>query len=453
MKDKSVRFLIRTYMVLLVLSLAVNVQLFPIPALSVDSVPLPFFVVLAGTIFCGIFYRDFIDFLRERRILLLLVGLFLFAGILSSLFSPFPTVLGLKSLFHYGLFFGISFLLLFLLSLDGEDARFFFFNLLVALAVLLAVISFFEVTHKSIYRFLADAFRDGSNYYVRGRFRAVALQPNPNIFGCLMSLGILSAFYLKTENRLKAVAFYPISAILALALALSASRNAILILVVPLFLLLWNRQTVKTAAVVFGIALVALAVVTAATSGSSGIRKIVPVTEKGIIASEREKSRRADTISIRFQLWQSAWAMFQDHPLTGIGPGVSNRAMKDYASEELLAAAGRNIHNEYLNTHNGVLNILAEFGLAGAAAVLAFVSYLMVCFIRRLRVFPLLPAHALLTGIILSFLPDAFFYSLFYMSVVLTIFMLFAVPERQRSRHLQGRVFQAECRRKEIRER
>lgn len=120
MKETKKSFLIRSYIILLMLSLAVDVQLFPLKALSVHSVPLPLFIFLIGMAFCICFYRDFLRFLRERKVILIFMGLFLFSGVLSAAFSPFPTLPGLKSLFQYGLFFGIPFLLLFLFSLEGK---------------------------------------------------------------------------------------------------------------------------------------------------------------------------------------------------------------------------------------------------------------------------------------------------------------------------------------------
>ena len=102
--------------------------------------------------------------------------------------------------------------------------------------------------------------------------------------------------------------------------------------------------------------------------------------------------------------------------------------MKDYASVHLLAVEKDKIDHMYLNAHNGFFNILAEFGLAGTAVALAFALYLGFLLIRHYDVFPPLPVHALLAGVVLSFLPDAFFYSIFYMSAVLTLFLLFAFP-------------------------
>jgi O-antigen ligase len=127
-------------------------------------------------------------------------------------------------------------------------------------------------------------------------------------------------------------------------------------------------------------------------------------------------------------LWQSALGMFRDYPLVGIGPGGYNIALKDYASEPLLAVEKRKIDKRYLHAHNGFLNILAEFGVLGMAAALAFALYLAVSFIRHYGLFPPSPVHALMVGVVLSFIPDVFFHNLFYMVTVLTLLFLFTFP-------------------------
>lgn len=448
MKETKKSFLIRSYVVLLLLSLAVNVQLFPLKALSVRSLPLPLFVFLIGMVFCLIFCRDFLRFLRERKVILVFMGLFLFSGIVSAGLSPLPVIAGLKSLFQYGLFFGISFFLLFLFSLEEKSTGLFFVRSLAGLAVLLAFVSLLEVRNESFYRFLADTFRGGEYQVMNGRFRAGATMNHSNIFGCFMSLGILIFFYLKEETKMRAGIFYAAVSLLSVAMVLSGSRNAAFVLLLPLLLLLLNRRTVKTAAVVMGIAVFALAVLTPSASKFSDVWQLISGAENRKLIAEETTSRKPDagkaapqqldvekeaprklnTAVTRLWLWQSALEMFRDYPLTGIGPGNYNRALKDYASDPLLAGEKYKIEKKYLNAHNGFFNILAEFGLTGTAVALAFAAYLAVFLVRRYGLFPPLPVHALLTGIVLSFCPDAFFYSLFYMVLSLTLFLLFAFP-------------------------
>lgn len=424
MKDAKKSFLIRSYIILLMLSLAVKIKLFPIKFLSVQSVPLPLFIFLIGMSFGLIFHRDSIRFLRERKIIFILIILFLLSGILSALLSPFPLIPEMKSLFRYALFFGISLLLLFLLSLEGEKAGVFFLKILVGFAVLLACVSFFEVTHQSSFRFLSDAFRGGDYQVINGRVRAAATLSHSNIFGCFMSLGIMVFLYLKEALGIKAKVFYPIVAILAAAMALSGSRNAAFVLLVPLLLLLFNRKTVKTSACVIGIAILALVVLAPSSSRFLDVWEIVAKNEKKYVVADEA----FNTAATRPLLWQGALAMFRDYPLTGVGPGSCNQAMKYYASASLLAVEKEKIYKNYLNAHNGFLNILAEFGLFGTVVALAFALYLAVSFIRHYGLLPPLPVHALMMGVFLSFIPDAFFYELFYMVTVLTLLFLFAFP-------------------------
>lgn len=424
MKDTKKSFLIRSYIVLLVFSLAIEVHFFPPRPAFIRSVPFSIFVFIIGLSFCLIFYRDFLHFLRERIIVFVFMGLFLFSGIISSLLSPFPAILGLTSLFQYVLFFGISLLLLFLFSIDGENIGIFFLKVLIGLAVLLAFVSFFEVSSESISQFLSETFRKGRYQIINGHVRTAATLGHSNIFGCFMSLGIIVFFYLKREIGIQAKIFYPVVGILSIAMALSGSRNAAFVLLVPLCLLLFNRKTAGTTAVMIGMVIFVLAVLAPSSARFSDIWKIIARTENRHLLVEE----KFNTVATRPWIWQSALAMFRNYPLTGIGPGCCNRAMKDYASAQLLAVEKDKIDERRINAHNGFLNILAEFGLMGMAIALAFAAYLSVFLIRHYDWFPPLPVHALMMGIGLSFLPDAFFYSLFYMVLVLTLVILFAFP-------------------------
>jgi O-antigen ligase len=417
-------FLLRSYIVLLMLSLAVNLQLFPLKVLHVTSVPLSLFIFLIGMAFPLCFFRDLLRFIRERRLILILAGLFLFSGVLSAAFSPFPAIQGLKTLFQYGLCFSISLLLLFLFYLDGSLGLFFLKNV-VGLAVVLALISFCEVMHEGLYRFLADTFRGGEYQVFSGRVRVGAMLSHPNIFGCFMSVGVLVLLYLKGGSWVKARIFYPAAGLLCIAMALSGSRNAAFVLLVPVLILLFNRKTVKTAVVVISMAVVVLAVLSPSGSRFTDLWKLAAKTEQRDFIGEAAAPREFNTAASRLLLWQSALLMFYDHPLFGIGPGGYNHAVKDYASGPLLAMEKEKIDKGHLNAHNGFFNILAEFGVTGTAVTLAFASYVAIFLIRRYRLFPPMPVHALLLGIVLSFGPDAFFYSVFYMVLALTLILLF----------------------------
>lgn len=68
---------------------------------------------------------------------------------------------------------------------------------------------------------------------------------------------------------------------------------------------------------------------------------------------------------VRFQLWKPALAMWKDHALFGVGPNHFDTRFRAYRpAEPALQARPERVHNDYLNT-------LVDWGIVGAALVLA----------------------------------------------------------------------------------
>ncbi|MFN8459861.1 MAG: O-antigen ligase family protein [Anaerolineae bacterium] len=72
-------------------------------------------------------------------------------------------------------------------------------------------------------------------------------------------------------------------------------------------------------------------------------------------------ANRAGNTQFRFVLWQVALQIFQDHPLSGAGPGNFGRALLRYNQANLPRLQMSSAHNVYLNT-------AAELGLLGVMA-------------------------------------------------------------------------------------
>lgn len=436
--------LVRCYMVLVLLSLAMEVKLFPFKALSVQSVPLSLLLFLLGLFFPFWKPHDFFQMVREKKILLLLTGLFFLSGFASALFSPFPAIHGIKALLRYGLFTGISFLFFFLISFEGKKTGLFFLQAVVGIAILLGLISLAEANSEGLFRFLADTFRGSEYQAIDGRYRVGATLTHPNVFGCFMSLAILVLLYLKQESNLKGIVFYPAISLLAAAMALSGSRNAAFMLLASVPLLLCNRETAGTAARVMGICLLMTFILTPSLARFTDAWRYVAGIQKDP-SRNLEATRQSPVVSIpqkpsgsaynpasnRALMWQGAVQMFRDHPLFGIGPGQYNFALKDYAPPALMAMEleKEKILQGSLNAHNGFFNILAEFGIVGMVTLLTGMAYLLRLLYRQSASYPPLPSHVLLAGFLLSFGPDAFLYNLLYMVVGLTCLLLFCYPE------------------------
>ncbi len=423
---------VRAYIVCLLLALAGEVGFLPLPVLDVASVPVSFFVVLAGAVFPMMRPGDFRAFVSRRKFLITLVALFLLSGALSALLSPFPALFGLKWLARYAVFLIASFLLLFLFSLDARRIDF-FLKALLGLASFLALIALVEVASDGFSRFLADAFREGNREFFSGRVRAAATLDHPNTMGCFMALAVLAAVVVRRRSGMRLGLFVPVVALACTALFLSGSRNALVVLLVPLAALLFDRNTIVTALWALGLSVLSLIVLAPSSSRFAYLWKSAHAVRPGA-ASVAEDSRSYDAIKARKMLWRSSLAMFRDHPLWGIGPGGAKRAMHDYASAELLAMDGEKIERQYLHAHNGAINILAEFGAVGALLALLILLFPAREIVRRYGLFPPEPEHALILSLLLSFVVDAFFYSMLYMVTAATLIFLFGSSDQGAAR-------------------
>lgn len=83
---------------------------------------------------------------------------------------------------------------------------------------------------------------------------------------------------------------------------------------------------------------------------------------------------------LRWALWETAWSIFKDHPLTGAGPGGFHRLFTSYYH-------GGALDNEinWGSAHNLFLNQLAERGLIGLGALLTLFAVLLTRALKAAR--------------------------------------------------------------------
>lgn len=80
----------------------------------------------------------------------------------------------------------------------------------------------------------------------------------------------------------------------------------------------------------------------------------------------------------RMTHWQAAWAMFLEHPLTGVGAGNFSVAFPLYSPHPLFRIARGHAHNYYLH-------VLAELGLPGFVTYLALLGIVFSVSIATVR--------------------------------------------------------------------
>lgn len=109
-----------------------------------------------------------------------------------------------------------------------------------------------------------------------------------------------------------------------------------------------------------------IAVTVALTVVLLGIVASQPVLTEKFITGVTMKSQ---SISERFLMWRSAWNMFADHPVLGVGPAAFGKL---YVSQYFLPEASQ---QEHTHPHNIFVQTLAETGIVGAATFILLWSF------------------------------------------------------------------------------
>lgn len=221
----------------------------------------------------------------------------------------------------------------------------------------------------------------GENVRAVGTFGAVDVLGMSTVVG----YGIVVAFGLGLALRGRArLGLLALAGLLVVPLLLSLSRGAVVATaaaIVVILLATSPRLALRTA--LFGGA-AALVVV-----GSLGTVS-TPIGERlGTIATSMTSPDQS--VSDRYALWETAIAIWRDHPMTGVGVKEFMTYRDTYAPLHL--SSGSDVadpslgfrHQELLSPHNMYLLVLCEQGLVGALALGVFLLGLAVVTWRRTR--------------------------------------------------------------------
>ena len=226
------------------------------------------------------------------------------------------------------------------------------------------------------YQFLAQAGPKGFVLFERFlRAYGTFGQPNPYA-GYLNSvlpvvLGVLTAHWTGRAPSRRGWQGTPLliaSALMAGGVLFSFSRGGWLALgaAVALLLGLAARRTLVLllAAAVLALFLGLLGALSLLPSQVTG--RLSAVTDNFQIFDARTALLTPENWSVveRMAVWQTAWTMFEESPLTGVGAGNFARLYPDYAL--------RNWKDPQAHAHNFYLNLLSETGLLGLGGFLVF---------------------------------------------------------------------------------
>jgi O-antigen ligase len=205
-----------------------------------------------------------------------------------------------------------------------------------------------------------------------------------NHFADYVTLALLSVLYLQIKGRLTWHAAAACTGIFLYALSLSGSRATWLYLTVALALGLWFRSrsdvpALRRAAVVLAVLLPLFGLLQyAMTHYGLAIRPLlvagaaaVPITPIDRFVAELAHGVFTETsgpmVGTRIYMWHQALLMWSRAPVLGVGFGQYAGVFFEQAAE----LSRYHIPNYDRNSHNALMQLLAETGLVGAGLVCA----------------------------------------------------------------------------------
>jgi O-antigen ligase len=117
--------------------------------------------------------------------------------------------------------------------------------------------------------------------------------------------------------------------------------------------------------------------VVATATGAIIVALVTPLRERAVNITRSVRAGEYNAVfTERFTSFAAAWSMFLDHPLTGVGPGAFAWQYYDYKIRaEQQYPRLRQVYNRGTNfgeVHNDHLQVLAEEGILGYGAFVAF---------------------------------------------------------------------------------
>ncbi|MBD2678350.1 MULTISPECIES: O-antigen ligase [Nostoc] len=304
--------------------------------------------------------KDTKEFIKKNKIIVISVGILYVWMWVSSLTSQFPSTAitySIKYSSYFILYF--AFLVLTFRKLKTSSLTFYYRCILYLLQII-GVLGFLEALVPNHWIF--ELLKFPSFYPQIG-----SIMQNPNQFGVIMGIGLCLSLTLEKQNKISAIELYISEFIFLISLALSASRNAWLIFLFGLIILLGYKVIdFKRAIAIISLWLLCILTIPVSTYRIGlGDSKIFPLINLfSANPSEIVLPSPVGTALSRFALWKAAIIETIKRPLTGIGVGV----FAEHIGTKVFGPKGFHAHNIFLN-------VLVEEGVPG---LLIFINFLVI---------------------------------------------------------------------------
>ncbi|PHJ75336.1 hypothetical protein VF04_20685 [Nostoc linckia z7] len=339
-----------------------------------------------GIISCS--WKETREVVKSNKTILISLGLLYIWMWVSSLTSEFPRTAitySAKYSSYFILFF--AFLVLTFRKMKNSSLTFYYRCILYLLQII-GILGFLEALVPNHWIF--ELLKFPSFYPQIG-----SIMQNPNQFGVIMGIGLCLSLTLERQKKISTIELYISEFIFLISLALSASRNAWLIFIFGLIILLtYKIIDFKKMIVILSLWLLCIVTIPVSTYriglGDSKIFPLINLFSRS--PSDIVLPSPVGTALSRFALWKAAIIETIKRPLTGIGVGV----FAEHIGTKVFGPKGFHAHNIFLN-------VLVEEGIPG---LLIFVNFLVIIASKVKQANPV--AIAPIMMFLASQLPDFF---------------------------------------------
>jgi O-antigen ligase len=207
---------------------------------------------------------------------------------------------------------------------------------------------------------------------------------NPIYFGnfaALIAMLLISLAMLGRSESTRFRSLCMVGSLLALgSVVASQSRSSFMVLLclVPLAFL-GAKDKVHRWLVRVGIALTVVVLVVVATNPS--VQEKLRIKETGNDIEQIELNNYQGSIGSRLSMWQTAWSMFKEHPMLGIGP---NKFQSEFA-RRMQSGKSQRADAEHNQPHNDLLNAASTGGLLKLMAYVFLIAAPFMFFYKKYK--------------------------------------------------------------------
>lgn len=224
-----------------------------------------------------------------------------------------------------------------------------------------------------------------------------------NHFAAQIALASFALIYLRAEDKVNRMLAVPLLAIFALVLTASSSRAALAYLIAGLLLALYPYRATKTpthrrllqgTALLLALFLLFQYLLPPLNDWFRYLLSAMGFDVSGLDVLVTLQRSAADGIDVRLSEWHKAWLMFLESPLWGVG--IGHYGWHSFNYQALPEFAGISKPNLFNHSHNLIMQVLAELGIAGLLVLI----FLAVAWLRQVLPLWKNPSHWLLLALV-----------------------------------------------------